>query len=154
MGKGGVGKSSTVNSLIDERVAVVSAFQSETTKAFQHARSRASFTLNIINTLGLVEGGGLNDQDIGIIRRFLLNKTIDVFLYVDQLDSYHVGNLDMQVIRAITQLFGETQTMQFPQLFAGIAILVLTHAQLLLADHGDEYLDFALKRSAALQGVI
>jgi predicted GTPase len=142
MGKGGVGKSSTVNSLIDERVAVVSAFQSETTKALQHARSRASFTLNIINTLGLVKGGGLNDQDIGIIRRFLLNKTIDVLLYVDQLDSYQVGNLDMQVIRAITQLFG------------GIAILVLTHAQLLLADHGVEYLDFVLKRSAGLQGVI
>lgn len=129
MGKGGVGKSSTVNSLIDERVAVVSAFQSETTKAFQHARSRAGFTLNIINT----EGGGLNDQDIGIIRRFLLNKTIDMLLYVDQLDSYRVGNLDMQVIRAITQLFGETQT---------IAILVLTHAQLLLADHRVEYLYF------------
>ncbi len=129
MGKGGVGKSSTVNSLIDERVAVVSAFQSETTKAFQHARSRAGFTLNIINA----EGGGLNDQDIGIIRRFLLNKTIDVLLYVDQLDSYRVGNLDMQVIRAIIQLFGETQT---------IAILVLTHAQLLLADHGVEYLYF------------
>jgi predicted GTPase len=145
MGKGGVGKSSTVNSLIDERVAVVSAFQSETTKAFQHARSRAGFTLNIINTLGLVEGGGLNDHDVGIIRRFLLNKTIDVLLYVDQLDSYHVGNLDMQVIRAITQLFGETQT---------IAILILTHAQLLLADHGVEYLDFVLKRPAALQGVI
>ncbi len=119
MGKGGVGKSSTVNSLIDERVAVVSAFQSETTKAFQHARSRTSFTLNIINTLGLVEGGGLNDQDIGIIRRFLLNKTIDVFLYVDQLDSYHVGNLDMQVIRAITQLFGETQTIAIPPIVCG-----------------------------------
>jgi predicted GTPase len=63
MGKGGVGESSTVNS---QRVAVVSAFQSETTKAFQHARSRAGFTLNIINTLGLVEGGGLNDQDIAL----------------------------------------------------------------------------------------
>ncbi len=142
MGKGGAGKSSTVNSLIDERVAVVSAFQSETTKAFQHARSRAGFTLNIINTLGLVEEGGLNDQDVGVIRRFLLNKTIDVLLYVDQLDCYHVGNL---VIRAITQMFGETQR---------IAILILTHAQLLLADHGVEYLDFVLKRSAALQGVI
>lgn len=82
-------------------------------------RSRASFTLNIIKTLSLVEGGGLNDQDIGIIRRFLLNKTIDVFLYVDQLDSYHVGNLDMQVIRAITQLFGEIQTIAIPPIVCG-----------------------------------
>ncbi|CAM6002131.1 unnamed protein product [Sphagnum balticum] len=145
LGKGGVGKSSTVNSLIGERVAVISAFQSETTRPIQCARSRAGFTLNIIDTPGLVEGGCVNDQALDIIRRFLLNKTIDVMLYVDRLDGYRVDNLDKQVIRAITQSFGS-------QIWR-IGVVVLTHAQFLPAD-GVEYLDFVSKRSAALQAVI
>ncbi|CAM6065019.1 unnamed protein product [Sphagnum tenellum] len=145
LGKGGVGKSSTVNSLIGERVAVISAFQSETTRPIQCARSRAGFTLNIIDTPGLVEGGCVNDQALDIIRRFLLNKTIDVMLYVDRLDGYRVDNLDKQVIRAITQSFGS-------QIWR-IGVVVLTHAQFSPAD-GVEYLDFVSKRSAALQAVI
>jgi GTP-binding protein len=145
MGKGGVGKSSTVNSLVGERVAVVSAFQSETTRPLQCSRARAGFTLNIIDTPGLVEGGCVNDQAVDIIRRFLLNKTIDVMLYVDRLDGYRVDNLDKQVMRAITRCFGS-------QIWR-IGIVVLTHAQLSPAD-GVEYLEFVSKRSAALQEAI
>ncbi len=77
--------------------------------------------------------------------RFLLNKTIDVMLYVDRLDGYRVDNLDKQVIRAITQSFGS-------QIWH-IGVVVLTHAQFSPAD-GVEYLDFVSKRSAALQAVI
>lgn len=108
VGKGGVGKSSTVNSIVGERVTVVSAFQvlylvelvepnlliqvarkilqyviltnlmillmiqSETLRPLQCARSRAGFTLNIIDTPGLVEGGCINDQALDIIKRYSL----------------------------------------------------------------------------------
>ncbi|KAL2937259.1 Translocase of chloroplast 34 chloroplastic [Bienertia sinuspersici] len=63
MGKGGVGKSSTVNSVIGERVVAVSAFQ-----ARDDFTSRAGFTLNIIDTPGLVEGGYVNDRAIDMIK--------------------------------------------------------------------------------------
>lgn len=43
--------------------------QSETLRPLQCARSRAGFTLNIIDTPGLVEGGCINDQALDIIRR-------------------------------------------------------------------------------------
>lgn len=44
--------------------------QSETLRPLQCARSRAGFTLNIIDTPGLVEGGCVNDQALDIIRRY------------------------------------------------------------------------------------
>ncbi|CAM6096423.1 unnamed protein product [Calypogeia fissa] len=145
LGKGGVGKSSTVNSMMGERVAVVSAFQTETLRPLQCSRSRAGFTLNIIDTPGLVEGGGVNDQALEIIRRFLLNKTIDAVLYVDRLDGYRVDNLDKQVIRAIHRSFG-------PRIWR-LALVVLTHAQLSPPD-GVEYSEFVERRSAGLQAAI
>lgn len=75
----------------------------------------------------------------------LLNKTIDVLLYVDRLDAYRVDNLDKQVVKAITESFGK-----------GIwdrALVVLTHAQLSPPD-GLPYEDFYSKRSGALLKVV
>lgn len=141
LGKGGVGKSSTVNSLVGERVAVVSAFQSETMRTLMCSRVRAGFTLNIIDTPGLVEGLFVNDHALDTIRRSLLNKTINAMIYVDRLDGYRVDNLDRQVIRAIARSFG-------PQIWK-IGVVALTHAQLSPPD-GISYADFVARRSAAL----
>ncbi|XP_072974089.1 translocase of chloroplast 34, chloroplastic [Typha angustifolia] len=141
MGKGGVGKSSTVNSIIGERVAAVSAFQSEGLRPMMCSRMRAGFTLNIIDTPGLVEGGYVNEQALEIIKQYLLNKTIDVLLYVDRLDAYRVDSLDRQVIRAITDSFGKGIWQR--------ALVVLTHGQLSPPD-GLNYDDFVAKRSDAL----
>jgi len=55
MGKGGVGKSSTVNSVIGEKAAAVSTFQSEGLRPTLVSRSRSGFTFNIIDTPGLIE---------------------------------------------------------------------------------------------------
>ncbi|RVW89485.1 Translocase of chloroplast 34, chloroplastic [Vitis vinifera] len=145
MGKGGVGKSSTVNSIIGERAVAVSAFQSEGPRPVMVSRSRAGFTLNIIDTPGLVEGGYVNDQALEIIKRFLLNKTIDVLLYVDRLDAYRVDNLDRQVVKAITDSFGKEIWRR--------GVVVLTHAQLSPPD-GLNYEDFFSKRSEALMKVV
>ncbi|MQM16554.1 hypothetical protein Taro_049512 [Colocasia esculenta] len=145
MGKGGVGKSSTVNSILGERVATVNAFQSEGLRPMMISRSRAGFTLNIIDTPGLVEGGYVNEQALEIIKKFLLNKTIDVLLYVDRLDSYRVDNLDRQVVKAITDSFGKAIWKR--------GLVVLTHAQLSPPD-GINYEEFFARRSEALLRVI
>ncbi|KAL9669469.1 hypothetical protein QQ045_007016 [Rhodiola kirilowii] len=70
MGKGGVGKSSTVNSLIGERIVITSAFQSENQRPVMVSHTRAGLTLNVIDTPGLVEGGYVNDQALEIIKRW------------------------------------------------------------------------------------
>uniref|UniRef100_UPI00006831F6 CHLOROPLAST OUTER ENVELOPE PROTEIN OEP34 n=1 Tax=Pisum sativum TaxID=3888 RepID=UPI00006831F6 len=145
MGKGGVGKSSTVNSIIGERVVSISPFQSEGPRPVMVSRSRAGFTLNIIDTPGLIEGGYINDMALNIIKSFLLDKTIDVLLYVDRLDAYRVDNLDKLVAKAITDSFGK-----------GIwnkAIVALTHAQFSPPD-GLPYDEFFSKRSEALLQVV
>ncbi|KAF4403256.1 hypothetical protein G4B88_028027 [Cannabis sativa] len=141
MGKGGVGKSSTVNSLIGERAVSISPFQSEGTRPVMVSRSRAGFTLNVIDTPGLIEGGYINDMALNNIKSFLLNKTIDVLLYVDRLDSYRVDNLDREVVKAITDSLGKA--------IWNRALVVLTHAQLSPPD-GLPYDEFFSKRSEAL----
>ncbi|GKB48818.1 translocase of chloroplast 34 [Tanacetum coccineum] len=145
MGKGGVGKSSTVNSIIGERVVTTSAFQSEAPRPTMVSRERSGFTLNVIDTPGIVEAGYINDQALEIIKRFLLNKTIDVLLYVDRLDTYRVDTLDGQVVKAITKSFGQEIWRR--------AIVVFTHAQLSPPDclTFDEFL---AKRSESLLKVV
>ncbi|CAH1441439.1 unnamed protein product [Lactuca virosa] len=145
MGKGGVGKSSTVNSIIGERAVTVSAFQSEALRPTMVSRERSGFTLNIIDTPGIVEGGYVNDQALEIIKRFLLNKTIDVLLYVDRLDAYRVDTLDGQIVKAISNSFGQEIWRK--------AIVVLTHAQLSPPDCLS-YDEFLAKRSEALLKVV
>ncbi|CAN6700843.1 unnamed protein product [Malus baccata var. baccata] len=145
MGKGGVGKSSTVNSLLGERAVPISPFQSEGTRPLMFSRSRAGFTLNVIDTPGLIEGGYVSGMALNNIKSFLLNKTIDVLLYVDRLDAYRVDNLDKEVVKAITYSFGK-----------GIwnrALVVLTHAQLSPPD-GNAYEGFVSKRSEALLKIV
>nr|XP_043612166.1 translocase of chloroplast 34, chloroplastic [Erigeron canadensis] len=145
LGKGGVGKSSTVNSIIGERVVTVSAFQSEVPRPTMVSRERSGFTLNIIDTPGIVEGGFVNDQALDVIKRFLLNKTIDVLLYVDRLDSYRVDMLDSQVVKAISDSFGQEIWRR--------AIVVLTHAQLSPPDYLT-YDEFLAKRFEAVLKVV
>ena len=77
--------------------------------------------------------------------RFLLDKTIDVLLYVDRLDAYRVDNLDRQVVKAITDFLGKKIWQR--------AVVVLTHAQLSPPD-GLNYDDFLTKRSEALMKYI
>ncbi|KAJ6675108.1 GTPASE IMAP FAMILY MEMBER-RELATED [Salix viminalis] len=141
MGKGGVGKSSTVNSLLGERAVNVSSFQSEGFRPVMVSRDRAGFTLNIIDTPGLVEGGYVNYQALELIKRFLLNKTITVLLYVDRLDAYRVDDLDKQIISAITDTFGKE--------IWNKSLLVLTHAQLSPPDDLS-YDVFCARRSEAV----
>lgn len=76
---------------------------------------------------------------------FLLNKTIDVLLYVDRLDAYRVDNLDKLVAKAITDSFGKA--------IWNRAIVALTHAQFSPPD-GLPYEEFFSKRSEALLKVV
>ncbi|KAH9606415.1 hypothetical protein KSS87_015058 [Heliosperma pusillum] len=148
LGKGGVGKSSTVNSVIGERVVAVTplgAFQSEGPRPVMVSRSRAGFTLNIIDTPNFIEGGYVNDRALHMIKSFLLNRTVDVLLYVDRLDDYRIETLDRQIIKALTDGFGKA--------IWNRAAVVLTHGQLSPPD-GLSYEEFVAKRSEALLKVI
>lgn len=74
-----------------------------------------------------------------------MNKTIDVLLYVDRLDSYRVDNLDKQIVKVITESFGKEIWRK--------GVVVLTHAQLTPPDCLS-YEDFFIRRSEAILKVI
>lgn len=74
-----------------------------------------------------------------------MDKSIDILLYVDRLDTYRVDNLDKQIVRAITDSFGKEIWKR--------ALVVLTHAQLSPPD-GLEYDVFFSRRSEALLKVV
>jgi hypothetical protein len=59
-GKAGVGKSSTANSILAEKVAHVAVMQSDMSKAQSISRTAAGFNLTIIDTPGALEGDALN----------------------------------------------------------------------------------------------
>ncbi len=61
VGKGGVGKSSTANSLLNERVANVAALQSDVARPQAISRSVQGFTVTLIDTPGLLEADAVSD---------------------------------------------------------------------------------------------
>jgi hypothetical protein len=81
----------------------------------------------------------------GCLSSFLLNKTIDILLYVDRIDTYRVDNLDKMVIRAITDSFGKEIWKK--------ALIVLTHGQSSPPDglSYDEF--FSIRSEALVEGV-
>ncbi|KAG2321809.1 hypothetical protein Bca52824_015022 [Brassica carinata] len=122
MGKGSVGKSSTVNSHIGEQVVRVSAFQAEVLRPVMVSRTMGGFTINIIDTPGLVEAGYVNHQALELIKGSIsCEQNQDVLLYVDRMDVYRVDELDKQIVQVITQTFGKEIWCK--------TLLVLTHAQ-------------------------
>ena len=61
LGKGGVGKSSTVNSLLNERVANVLAFQQDNVKPTVYSRRTEGFTLHLIDTPSILDQDAVSD---------------------------------------------------------------------------------------------
>ena len=61
-GKTGVGKSSTVNSILAESAAQVVSMQAPASRAQAFARQAGGFTLTLIDTPGILEGDAVDGQ--------------------------------------------------------------------------------------------
>ena len=61
-GKTGVGKSSTVNSILAESAAQVVSMQAPPSRAQAFARQAGGFTLTLIDTPGILEGDAVDGQ--------------------------------------------------------------------------------------------
>ena len=145
LGKSGAGKSSTVNSVLGERVAPVSAFAPDVARPLAVGRSAAGFTLHVVDTPGLLDGDAVSSAALGAVARAVAGKPVHAVLYVDRLDAWRVDGCDKAAFQALTDTFG-------PAIWER-ATLALTHGQMLPPD-GSPYADFVARRAAALRAAI
>ena len=85
LGKGGVGKSSTINSLLNERVANVTAFQQDVAKPVVYSRHAAGFTLHCIDTPSILEQDNVSDAvSCWCVHLWAADAHVDVFMEMER----------------------------------------------------------------------
>ncbi|XP_050234912.1 translocase of chloroplast 120, chloroplastic-like [Mercurialis annua] len=123
LGKTGVGKSATINSLFDEVKFGTDAFQLGTKKVQDVVGTVQGIKVRVIDTPGLLPSGSdqrQNEKILQSVKCFTKRTPPDIVLYLDRLDMQSRDFGDMPLLRTITDIFG-------PSIWFN-AIVVLTHA--------------------------
>ncbi|KAA8536006.1 hypothetical protein F0562_028484 [Nyssa sinensis] len=123
LGKTGVGKSATINSIFDEVKFGTDAFRLGTKKVQDVVGTVQGIKVQVIDTPGLLPSWSDQHQNEKILRsvkRFIKKTPPDIVLYLDRLDMQGRDFGDMPLLRTITEIFGPTIWFN--------AIVVLTHA--------------------------
>jgi hypothetical protein len=106
VGKQGVGKSSTLNSVLNERVAAAAPFQPETLRPLLAARKAAGFTIAFLDTPGLLEGDAVSQRGISSVKLAMKDREVHAVVYMDRLDAWRVDNSDRAIFKALAENFG------------------------------------------------
>ncbi|KAL9252106.1 Translocase of chloroplast 120, chloroplastic-like protein [Drosera capensis] len=123
LGKTGVGKSATINSIFDEVKSDTDAFKVGTKKVQDVVGTVQGIKVKVIDTPGLLTSWSDQHQNMKIlhsVKRFIAKTPPDIVLYLDRLDSQSRDLSDMPLLRTITEVFGASIWFN--------AIIVLTHA--------------------------
>ncbi|XP_062082094.1 translocase of chloroplast 120, chloroplastic-like [Humulus lupulus] len=123
LGKSGVGKSATINSIFDEVKFGTDAFQMGTKKVQDVVGTVQGIKVRVIDTPGLLPSWSdqrQNEKILQSVKRFIKKTPPDIVLYLDRLDMQSRDFSDMPLLRTITDIFG-------PSIWCN-AIVVLTHA--------------------------
>ncbi|CAN6988454.1 unnamed protein product [Brassica rapa subsp. trilocularis] len=119
IGKTGVGKSATINSIFGETKSAVGAFRVTTKSAEYIVGNVGGILITILDTPGLMSSATEEryNQDVLVsIKKSMRRFPVDVVLYIDRLDE----NPDVRLLRTITSSLGSSIWRN--------AIVVLTHA--------------------------
>lgn len=123
LGKTGVGKSATINSIFDQVKFSTDAFQLGTKKVQDVVGTVQGIKVRVIDTPGLLPSWSdqhRNEKILHSVKRFIKKSPPDIVLYLDRLDMQSRDSGDMPLLRTITDTFG-------PSIWFN-AIVVLTHA--------------------------
>ncbi|KAL5706480.1 hypothetical protein ACHQM5_024640 [Ranunculus cassubicifolius] len=123
IGKTGVGKSATINSIFDEMKFSTDAFCVGTKKVQDVVGTVQGIKVRVIDTPGLLpcwSDQRQNEKILHSVKRFIKKTPPDIVLYLDRLDMQSRDFGDLPLLRTITEIFG-------PSIWFN-AIVVLTHA--------------------------
>jgi Toc86/159 family protein import component len=123
LGKIGVGKSATINSIFGEEKTRTDAFSSATTNVREIVGVVDGVKIRIIDTPGLrpnVMDQGSNRKVLSAVKKFTKKCPPDIVLYVDRLDSLSRDLNDLPLLKTITAVLGSSIWFN--------AIVALTHA--------------------------
>ncbi|XP_077231123.1 translocase of chloroplast 101, chloroplastic-like [Tasmannia lanceolata] len=123
LGKTGVGKSATINSIFDEVKFNTNAFQLGTQKVQDIVGTVQGIKVRVIDTPGLLCSSmdqRRNEKILHSVKRFIKRAPPDIVLYLDRLDMQSRDYGDGPLLHTITNIFG-------PSIWFN-AIVVLTHA--------------------------
>ncbi|AQL05667.1 translocase of chloroplast 120, chloroplastic [Zea mays] len=122
LGKTGVGKSATINSIFDDIRLDTNAFDSSTMKV-QVVGTVEGIKVKVIDTPGLSCSSfeqHHNQKVLNSVKRLISRNPPDIVLYFDRLDMQSRDNGDVPLLQTITKVFGASVWFN--------AIVVLTHA--------------------------
>ncbi|KAE8684963.1 TOC159 protein [Hibiscus syriacus] len=123
LGKIGVGKSATINSIFGEVKTSIDAFEPATAVVKEITGMVDGVKLRIIDTPGLRSSAmeqGSNRKILASIQQFIKKCPPDVVVYVDRLDSQTRDLNDLPLLRSITNSLGSSIWKN--------ALIALTHA--------------------------
>ncbi|KAF3782809.1 Translocase of chloroplast 90 [Nymphaea thermarum] len=123
LGKTGVGKSATINSIFNEAKTKTDAFQPSTIKIQEVVGMVNGIKVKVVDTPGLspsVYSQRRNRKILFSIKRFMRKSRPDIVLYVDRLDVISICHGDFALLKLITETFGSEIWFS--------TILVMTHS--------------------------
>ncbi|XP_057767994.1 translocase of chloroplast 90, chloroplastic [Salvia miltiorrhiza] len=110
LGKTGVGKSSTINSILGESKVVTDAFQPATDQVREIVGNANGMKISFIDTPGLLPSSTNSDTKnrriLHSVKRFIRKSRPDVILYFERLDLIHMGDSDFPLLKLVTEILG------------------------------------------------
>jgi GTP-binding protein EngB required for normal cell division len=111
LGKTGVGKSSTINSILNEKNAspVGALTANATNSVIEFTRTILGFELKLIDTPGLLEKDNVSETSLRKIETYLAHPEngLDIVMFFERMDMYHIEPIDRRVVEAVTKHLGK-----------------------------------------------
>ncbi|XP_061350796.1 translocase of chloroplast 90, chloroplastic [Gastrolobium bilobum] len=124
LGKTGVGKSATINSIFGETKSITDAFQPATNCIQEVVGTLNGLNITFVDTPGFLPSSNSNvkrNKRIMLsIKRFIRKSPPDIVLYFERLDLINAGYSDLPLLKLITEVFGKAIWFN--------TILVMTHS--------------------------
>ncbi|KAJ4845051.1 hypothetical protein Tsubulata_010846 [Turnera subulata] len=135
LGKTGVGKSATINSIFDQTKAMTNAFRPATKSIKEVVGTVNGVKVTFVDTPGLLPSSTSNvrrNRKILLsVRRFIRKSPPDMVLFLERLDLIDKDYSDFPLLKLMTEVFGSALWFN--------TILVMTHASSTLPEGPNGY---------------